>query len=314
MTASATSPNQTRVTDQLRQAFRQEAKASQQGSAFQSLSVFGATPGVSTAIFNVDHSQPGTDLTLRTLQLPLRHDFAPLFDDIRPYAELTLGYGNANETRDLDLAPQQQTKLDADFDTYSVLSGLGATIPVVPHLSVRPILLAGYSRIEGDATFKGPFARELKTASSGLIDDLSIDTVLLGGALQGKVAGPLDEDIEFTGDVRYNAFYARNFNASDSVLETSDVFGVFTARTELDGPTPLTLAGRETRWIAFAGATYLPGDLKDALDFDYFFEVGSGIALVDREIVDGVSGVSARASLIAGEDVIGWSFGLSLDL
>lgn len=301
------------LTDQIRQGLRDEAKATKQGSAFQSLSVFGATPGVSTAIFNVDHSEPGTDLTLRTLQLPLGHELAPVFAGIRPYGELTLGYSNANETDDLDLAPPQQTTIDADFETYSVLSGVGATIPVVPCLSVRPILLAGYSRIDGDANFKGPFADELKTASSGLINDMSIDTLLLGGALQAKVAWPLDESIQFTGEARFNYFYARNFNASDSVLETSDLFGVVTARSEVDGPTPLTVVGRQTRWIAFAGATYLPGDLKDALDFDYFFEVGGGIAIVDREIVDRVSGLSARASLIAGEDVIGWSAGLSLD-
>lgn len=301
---------QQNIADQFRQALRREAKASQQGRAFQSLTVFGATPGVSTAIFNVDHSQPGTDLTLRTLQLPLKHEFASVVDGIRPYGELTLGYGNANETADLDVTPPQQTRIDADFDTHSVLSGIGATIVVVPNLSVRPILLAGYSRVDGDANFKGPFSEELKTASSGLINDMSIDTLLLGGALQAKLALPLDESIHFTGEARYNHFYARNFNASDSVLETSDHFGVFTARTEVDGPTPLTVAGQQTRWIAFAGATYLPGDVKAALGFDYFFEIGGGIAMVD--VGDLVSGLSARASLIVGEDVIGWSAGLSL--
>lgn len=298
------------LADQFRQALREEAKASQQGRAFQSLSVFGATPGVSTAIFNVDHSRPGTDLTLRTLQLPLKHELAPVADGIRPYGELTLGYGDANETADLDLAPPRQTRIDASFDSYSVLSGVGATIVFGPHLSVRPIVLAGYSRLEGDANFKGPFAEELKSASSGLIDELSIDALLLGGALQAKVAWSLDERIHFTGETRYNHFYARNFNASDSVLETSDHFGVFTVRTEVEGPMPLMVFGRQTRWIAFAGATYLPGDVKAALDFDYFFEVGSGIAIAD--VVDGVSGLSARASLIVGEDVIGWSAGLSL--
>ena len=301
------------LTDRLRQGLRAEARAAKQGSAFQSLSVFGATPGVSTAIFNVDHSHPGTDLTLRTLQLPFGHEFAPVFAGTRPYAELTLGYSSANESDDLHLAPAQQTTIDADFETYSVLSGVGATIAVVPYLSVQPILLAGYSRIDGDARFKGPFADELKTASTGLIKDMSIDTLLLGGALQAKVAWPLDAGIELTGQARVNYFYARNFNASDSVLETSDRFAVVTARSEVGGPAPLTIAGRQTRWIAFAGATYLPGDLKDALDFGHFFEVGGGASIVDREMLDRVSGLSGRASMIVGEDVMGWSVGLSLD-
>jgi hypothetical protein len=305
---------QQNLADELGQALRREARDSGQGSAFQALSIFDATPGVSTAVFNVDHSQPGTDLTLRTLQLPLRHEFAPVVAGIRPYGELTLGYGNANETRDLDVAPPRQTKIDAKFDTYSVLTGIGATIPVVPRFSVRPIVLAGYSRLEGGASFKGPFATELKTASRGLIDELHIDTLLLGGALEAKVAWPLGDDMQLTADARYNQFYARNFNASEAVLETSDTFGVFTARTEVDGVAPLTIGGRATRWIAFVGATYLPGDLKEALDFDYFFEVGSGFGILDREIIEGIEGLSLRASLIVGQDVIGWSAGLSLDL
>lgn len=74
---------------------------------------------------------------------------------------------------------------------------------------------------------------------------------------------------------------------------------------------PLMVLDRETRWIACAGATYLPEDAKAALDFDYFFGVGRGItAIADR--VDVVSALSARASRSIGEDVIGWSARRSL--
>jgi hypothetical protein len=299
--------------DALRQTLREAAKASKLGNAFQSLSIFGATPGVSTAVFDVDQKEPNTDFALRTAKLPLSHEFAPVIAGIRPYGELTLGYAHADDKEAFDLVPGEATRINADFDTYSALAGIGATIPIVPHLSLRPIFLAGYSRITGDARFKGPFAEDLKAASSSLISDLTINTLLLGGALQARSAWRLGESIELVADARYNHFYARNFDASDSVLETADDFGVFNTRAEVDGPTPLTIFGRATRWIGFAGYTYLPGDQKDALGFDSFFELGGGVAIIYPEFVEGISGLSVRASLIVGEDVDGWSAGLSLE-
>jgi len=140
--------------DAFRQTLREAAETSKLGNAFQSLSIFGATPGVSTAFFDVDQKEPGTDFALRTAKLPISHDFAPVIAGIRPYGELTLGYAHADDTVSLDLVPGEATRINADFDAYSALAGIGATIPIVPHLSLRPIFLAGYSRITGDARFR----------------------------------------------------------------------------------------------------------------------------------------------------------------
>jgi hypothetical protein len=117
-------------------------------------------------------------------------------------------------------------------------------------------------------------------------------------------------------NIRYDHFYARNFDASDSVLETTDDFSVLTSEAEVSGPAPLKLFGRGTRWIAFIGNTYLPGDQGDSqsgIGFDNFFEVGGGVALIDPSVVDGIVGLSLRASLIIGQDVTGWSAGLALE-
>lgn len=301
------------VEDLFRRTLFDAAETTNLGNAFQSLSIFGVTPGISAAVFNADQSQPGSELTIQTLKLPLSHQFAPIVAGIRPYGELTLGYGHADNKVAIDLVPGQQTKVNADYDTYSALAGMGATVPFGSHVSLRPIFLAGYSRIVGDANFNGPFADELEAASSGLLTDLTINTLLLGGALEARLAWHLNESIEFGANARYNHFYARNFDASESVLETADDFGVLTVHTEVDGPIPLTIFGRETRWIGFVGYTYLPGDQKDALDFDYFFEVGAGAAILDSGVIEGLSGLSLHASLIVGEDVHGWSAGLALE-
>ncbi|QLH39086.1 MAG: hypothetical protein HWD60_09225 [Defluviicoccus sp.] len=58
------------------------------------------------------------------------------------------------------------------------------------------------------------------------------------------------------------------------MLETSDDFGVPTGHAELDGPIPLTLFGRQTRWIthriSLIGATCLSEAHTDPLGFDDF--------------------------------------------
>ncbi|MFO1038857.1 MAG: hypothetical protein U1E45_18610 [Geminicoccaceae bacterium] len=303
------------LTAQLRSALESAARSGDQGGVFQALSVFGATPGISTALYDADSDTPGARQKLRTAKLPLSHDFSPLAFGVRPYAELTLGYAHVDDRRDFDTGVGT-TRIDANFNDYSALAGLGATIPVLPDLlpevRLRPILLAGYSRLEGDANVEGPFAAEIDEAARGLITDMHIDTLLLGGAIEAAATFRPTATIEIGAEVRYDHFYADNVAASDGALESSNDFGVLTSRLQVDGPLPLTLFGQGTRWIGFTGYTWLP-DSKDALDFDQFFEVGAGLAVMNADVVRGVSGLSLRGSLILGQDVSGWSLGLSLE-
>lgn len=301
------------IEDFFRQQLRKEAKASNLGGEFQSLTIFDATPGVSAAVFNPDHKNNSSDTTIKTAKIPLSFELSPVYADISPYGEATLAYGHLDDTFETYILPDAQTKIDGDFYTYSALAGVGITIPVLEWLRIRPIFLAGYSRINGDSHIKGPFSEELEEAASGILTDVHINTMLLGGAFQAIVETPLPDELNLTANARYNHFYARNFNSSDSVLNTQDDFGVFNTAVEFQGPIPLTIAGRETRWITFGGYTYLPGDQKDALDFDSFFELGGGFAIIDPNVVKGVGGLSARGSLIIGPDVNGWSAGMALE-
>ncbi len=301
------------LTDLFRDLFRNSAKDSELGNGLQSLSIFGVTPGVSTAVFNVEH-QPGSDLRIETFKLPLFYEFAPVAADVRPYTEFTLSYVRANETEDFNfLGVGPQTKLDVEFDTYSVLGGIGATVPVLKDIRVRPILLAGYSRITTDGDFDGPFADDLNEASEDLITDATINSLVLGGALQALYERRLAGGFDVSANVRYNHFYDHAFAASDGVLETSGNFGVLTSRAEISGPTPLTLFGRPVRWMTYAANTYLPSEQEDSgLGFDFFFEIGGGAGLFGLDGVGGIDGVSLTSSLIVGADVDGWTVGLSL--
>jgi len=307
---------QKNITDIFREGFREGAKESKLSSGLQSLSIFSVTPGVSAAIFYPDTEESANDFEIQTYKLPIFYNFEPLFSSIRPYTELTLSYVHADEKDNFDIVPGQPTKLVADIDAYSALGGIGATIPLYQDVSLRPILLAGYSRTNIDGTFNGPFSEKLETASTNIIRNSDTNALLFGGALQLNFKKYFENRIEISTNVRYDYLYARTFEASDPVLESTDDFSILTSNAEISGPTPLTLFGRETRWIAFLGNTYLPGEQdnrESGIGFDYFFEIGGGAAVIDPSIVKGIAGLGLRGSVIVGEDVNGWSLGLSLE-
>jgi hypothetical protein len=49
------------------------------------------------------------------------------------------------------------------------------------------------------------------------------------------------------------------------------------------------------------------------LGLDYFFELGGGLEIVDRDVVAGIEGVSLRASQITGDGVTGFPPGAQLE-
>lgn len=289
----------------------EEARRNDLGNAFQSLTIFGATPGITAAVFNVE--EDGETLDLSSYKVSPSHSFEPVFG-VRPYVEATLGYLNTDQTVGFDIIPDAPTRAKIDVDTFTALGGAGVEIDLFAGTVARPIVLIGYSRTTSDARIRGPFAEEIDAAGRGVLFDVSINSLLVGGALELAHDSTLDGDIGLAATVRYNHLFDSVLSASDPVLESDGDFGVFTGGIEVDGPLEgATLFGRELRWIGFASSTWLPGEQSDALGFAYFFELGAGLELVDRTVIGGVEGLSLRGSFIVGENVTGWSAGFAIE-
>ncbi len=306
------------LVDLFREAFRTSATRSDLGNAFQSLTIFGAARGITAANFNVEDG--GSELDLGATKLGPSHsfDWEPV-EGVRPYVEGTFGYLNTEQTVDFDLAPfadpsEGATRASVDIDTFTFLGGVGAEIALAAGTVARPIFLAGYSHTSDEGDVTGPLAPEIAAAGDGIVFDVRINSVLLGGALEIEHGRSFEaRDINLLGRVRYTHLFDNVVSASDPVLDTDGDFGVLSSGVELDGPTGLTVFGRELRWIGFAANTYLPGAQNDALGFSFFFELGGGIEIVDREVISGIEGVSLRGSGIVGDNVTGWSAGLSIE-
>lgn len=277
-------------------------QADRLGRAFQTFSIFGGTPGIAAARYD-------SDFSINSFQLPISHSFAPigsgLFAGATPYAELTLGYLTADQTFPL-VGTNAPRSVKLSFDSWSALAGAGLDFPLGDGFKIRPMVLAGYSYVSANADFYGPNAATFRSLVRGVLDDATLHSVLLGGALQLSYETRLPGDIAVGAQVRYNELVSLVTSASSRYLDGDGSFGVATAGVDFDGPTGWQLGAKDIRWIGYTRGTWLPDTDPGVLGFNAFAEIGGGLRIIAPDVVRGVRGATVRASVIAGPGVTGW--------
>lgn len=302
-------PAAAQTVDEIRDLVRDLVRESDLGGQLQSLSGFAALPGISAARFDV-----ADDTDIVRLILPLSHQFAgPRLFGAAPYVEATFGYSKVEQRVRIDDIEAAPTRIDRDLTSLSAMSGFGVGFTVFPRTTLRPIVLVGYAHLEDDADFSGPDAELIEQLADGIFLNFNAQELLYGGALEIVHGHDLGRGLNLETNARYNHLWGATLASSDDALEGNSDFGVFTAAATLDGPLPAALLGRDLRWLAFVTHSRFPGDSSDALGFDYFFELGGGLEIVDRGVVAGIEGVSLRASYITGDGVTGFSLGAQLE-
>lgn len=288
---------------ELREEARQRAPSKAFGQSLQSLTGFAALPGVSAANYTVGGEDKVDDAEIVKFALPLSREFPEIeVFEANLHTELTLGYLTFDQSG--ELAPGQI--LEADLESLSVLGGVGLAFSLNERTTLRPILLFGYARIEDDGGASGPGAAEIEADLGGIVSNFTLNSALVGGALEIAYARSLGGDVAFSGDLRYNHLYANTFAASQAAFEVGSDFGVFTASAQVDGPTGQGMLGHRLRWIGFATNSSFTESAGTGVE--YFFELGGGIEIVDRALAGGIQGLSLRASAIIGQqNVTGWS-------
>ena len=280
------------------------------GRAFQTFSIFGGTPGVAAAQFY-------SDFDLNNFQLPIAHSFAPIeggyFNGIAPYAELTLDYLTGNQTFPLTPNANTPSSVKLTFNAWSVLAGGGFDVPLGDGFKLRPIVLAGYSHVGGDASFFGPNSALFSSLVGGVLNDASLNSALIGGALALLYETRFSGDLMFNTQVRYNELAALVTGASSSALKQNSSFGVANASIDLSGPTDWHIAANPIRWIGYVNGTWMPNTDRGILGFNAFAEIGGGLQVLAPNVVRGVQGGTVRASAIVGPGVTGWLVSAALD-
>ena len=324
--------------DELREDVREVADDVNRIGVFQAITFFSAAPGISGSSYRFSDDDPETSANYTNLiKLPISRDlgdcgFVPregqaedgraerqarnaqreaALNCIRPYGELSLSYLRATED-DVDAVLFEDTEIDFDLTTFTAQAGFGLAVPLPSSLTLRPILLLGYSHIDEDADINGAFADEFEQAAGGIFFGFEANSFLIGGAAELEHRASIADDVTLDSTIRYNHIVSDTFDASDDVLESTNDYGIWTANVRGRKKTDLTLLSREVAFIGSLGAAYFPGDTGDELLTDYFADAGLGVEIKEDRIVDGIDGFSLSGRYIFGPDVTGYSFGLSL--
>jgi hypothetical protein len=280
------------------------------GRAFQTFSIFGGTPGVAAAKFY-------SNFDLNNFQLPIAHSFDPIeggyLNGIAPYAELTLDYLTGNQTFPLTSNANTPSSVKLSFNAWSTLAGGGLDVPLGNGFRLRPIVLAGYSHVGGDANFFGPNSALFRSLVSGVLSNATLDSALAGGALELVYETQFPRDLMFRTQVRYNELAALVTSASSNALKQNGNFGVANTSIVLSGPTDWRIAANAIRWLGYAKGTWLPNTDRGVLGFNAFAEIGGGLQLLAPDVIRGVQGGTVRVSAIVGPGVTGWLVSAGLD-
>ncbi|EHM02523.1 hypothetical protein HMPREF9946_01024 [Acetobacteraceae bacterium AT-5844] len=294
----------------LRDVFRAQARATDYAAGFQALSIFGGTPGISAANYN------GEKLDIDSYKIPISHRFGAAAEGVfagwAPYVELTLSYLRARQNTYLGDGPTTPHYANLSFHSLTALAGAGIDVPLGERTWFRPLLLGGYSRGESDTDFLGPNGDLFEAESRGILTDVKMDSILLGFAVALVHERRVWQQTDLTASLRFNRIDDLNYSASDRSLESNNRFSITTGSVEMRGPTNMSFFGRDVRWIAYGGGTWMMGRHRNALGFNSFAELGVGVELVDGDLIRGVEGVSIRSSALVGGNVTGWSLGLSI--
>jgi hypothetical protein len=280
------------------------------GRAFQTFSIFGGTPGVAAAKFY-------SDFDLNNFQFPITHTFEPIeggyFNGIAPYAELTLDYLTGDQTFPLIHDANSPSSVKLSFNAWSALAGGGFDVPLGNGFRLRPILLGGYSHVGGDANFFGPNSVLFRSLVGGILSNASLNSALVGGALELIYETQFRGDLMFRTQIRYNELAALVTSASSNALNQNGSFGLANASIVLSGPTDWHIAANSIRWLGYAKGTWLPNTNPAVLGFNAFAEIGGGLQVIAPNVIRGVQGGTVRASAIVGPGVTGWLVSAALD-
>jgi hypothetical protein len=186
-------------------------------------------------------------------------------------------------------------------------------VPLGNGFRLRPILLGGYSHVGGDANFFGPNSVLFRSLVGGILSNASLNSALVGGALELIYETQFRGDLMFRTQIRYNELAALVTSASSNALKQNGSFGLANASIVLSGPTDWHIAANSIRWLGYAKGTWLPNTNPAVLGFNAFAEIGGGLQVIAPNVIRGVQGGTVRASAIAGPGVTGWLVSAALD-
>ena len=283
--------------------------------ALVALVSFATTPGVNSANFTISwpDDQPNIDVEKNSLELEFDIDLRTRY--FKLFTGIGLSHIDWNDKFKTQNTDGDTVFGDPDRDLYAARLSGGLAFQVTPHILATPYLSFIISKLDSETSVKGNAdLSEIDPALRPFIEDFNTKATTLAGTLELKYDRWFDRRrIEVFG--RYTYSYTNTFDESEDFIDSSGDVSVLDFEGRWTAPTGLRIFGIPLRWKLIGGYTNLLDVDKESLGFRYFFEYGGGLDLeVDVRPLGlfNVRNIGLNLVGIAGDDITGWSFGISL--
>ena len=255
------------------------------------------------------------ELDVSTLILPIGGRVPLGESTTKLYWETYLGYldGEA-ELRNLfgNTPGLEDTAADSEWQAFSALGGLGLEFPVAERLTLTPLLNASISRVENNASYSGNGAGVAELLLDGILFNWNATFVGYGAGIRSDWKQPLGNDYDLELILRYDFMRLETTTSTDRAQDFSENSQRAVARLDFTGPTGIDAFGSPLRWRTKLAYRRFLSAAGEAIGFDDFIEVGAGLEFSVLEKVPLLSQLSLSGSVIYGDNVRGWSFGVGV--
>jgi hypothetical protein len=301
--------------DDIRNKIQEDFSNTHFAAGFSELIIMADETELSGAHYEIDDSTDNTSNTkIRIVAIPFHLRFYPWNDAITGiYIEGVIGYGKASQ-RATDIYsgrhPDLETSADNYWETLGGLIGIGPEFIITDELKMNLIINGGIAYIRSDADYKGPGAPTSQKILDGMIFNWSGWTAIWGGAIKFNWFHSLGRGYELEVVGRYDIRWTDTINSDNYIQEFSSHIQPITLRTDLVGPTCLTLFSRRLYWRALAGYRYfLDGSIFGTRQT---ILLGGGLEYDISDTIPFATRLHTRFGLIFGDNISGYTIGAGL--
>ena len=231
-----------------------------------------SSPGLEGATLNVENAQRHSDQWRSSLGFNAE---VTLKDFIfNAYWGLGLVGGSLNDRIQLTGDSGQPVKLDLTRNITSLRGSLGLVFPINQYFKLRPVLTLAVSDMQTQSVIDGILDSNNNPAT------LTFDN----SAQIGSTTGSIDalfwywhDNYKLELSAHYNLIYTDSFSDDNPILDTHAWNSTAQLKSQISGPTSLTMKARPWRWLAYANHTNFLTQEKTALGYTGLFEIGTGL-------------------------------------
>jgi hypothetical protein len=263
---------------------------------------------ISTGTFRVDNGGSGSDDThFSTFHFPWTREVDTGSELGTLHLEAAGGVMWGDDFIALD-TPSGMATVDEDWLALTAQFGVGWTFPLGARWGVRPGVALALTYLRNDASYNGAGRIELEPLIDGTLVNWDAWATVSSASL--TLERPRERGHFSSGlTARYVLARTDLFTASSSFQEGCDSSRFALVRGDLGGPMSLSFRGEPLEWDLFGGWIGFLGMDHDTLGFDEFVELGVGLTARPSSHLPPLR---VGMAWIVGEEIRGWSIGLSL--